>query len=121
MNDARPAVLPSPLLIYVTGPMQGYVDHNYPAFAEASLRLRTAGYNVISPHELGQVPGWEWSDYLRRDLRVLLECSAVAMLDGWERSRGAALETTVAAGLGMPMRTVDGWLDLTAFSEVAAS
>lgn len=106
--------LPVPLVIYVSGPMANYPDHNYPAFAEAAARLRAAGYAVISPHELGQVPGWTWAEYLRRDLRVLLECSAVATLDGYERSCGAELECFNASKLGMPVVPVDWWLDQAA-------
>lgn len=96
--------------LYVSGPMAGYPEHNYPAFAAATAKLREAGYAVLSPAELGVVNGWEWEDYLRRDLIALLECDAVALLPGWQHSRGARLETDVADKLSMPVRMVDIWV-----------
>lgn len=38
---------------------------------------------------------------MRRDLQMLLKCSAVCMLPGWKRSRGARLEHHVAEELGL--------------------
>ena len=35
----------------------------------------------------------------------------VAMLDGWEQSRGARLERQVAEACGIPCKTVNEWLE----------
>jgi hypothetical protein len=50
-----------------------------------------------------------WRFYLRRSLRLMLECEAVAMLPGWSGSRGALLEVDVAAQVGLEADTVEGW------------
>lgn len=99
--------------IYVAGPMTGYPEFNFPAFRAATARLRGLGYEVRSPHEWdeeehgGKAPSVEeakpWAYYLRRDLRLLLDCEAVAVLPGWRDSRGACLEAHVASMLGMPI------------------
>jgi hypothetical protein len=96
--------------LYLSGPMQGLPEHNFPAFAEARGKLRAAQYQVVCPAELGKHDGWEWEDYLRRDLKVMLDCEGVALLPGWENSKGATFEYDVASKLKMPIHTVDYWL-----------
>ena len=90
--------------------MSGLPDFNYPAFFDAADVLDRAGFTVGNPAADGQVPGWSWEQYLRRALRLMLECDGVAVLDGWERSRGARLEVEVAEQIGMRVDSVEGWL-----------
>lgn len=108
-----------PELLYVSGPMAGWPECNYPAFEVACRNLRAARYRVISPHELGPVAGWGWADYLRRDLAAMLSIGpplgGVATLpDGPEfglpPSRGRALEIHVASELGVRVAPVEWWL-----------
>lgn len=99
------------MIVYVAGPMTGLPDYNYPAFEAAVAQLEAAGFEVVSPTEGGQVDGWAWEDYLRRGLGQLLGCEAVAILDGWHRSRGARVEVHVATRLRMPVRPVEAWLE----------
>lgn len=93
--------------IYIAGPMTGYPEHNFPAFHAAAEALRSLGHEVVSPAELdasddhealAAVP-WDW--YLRRDIKLLVDCEAICMLEGWERSKGATLERYIAKALGM--------------------
>lgn len=93
--------------------MTGYEHHNYPAFAEATSRLRQRGIVVVSPHELhGNDFSRSFDWYLRRDLAALVRCNSIALLPGWEQSRGAALEEYVARALGFQVfRYVDGELE----------
>ncbi|TCV51354.1 DUF4406 domain-containing protein [Pseudomonas sp. 460] len=94
-HDASPQKL-----IYLSGPMTGLPDLNFPAFHAMAARLRAAGYAVINPAEL-EHPTKEWSDCLRRDIVALMECHTVATLPGWEHSKGARLEVLIADRLGM--------------------
>lgn len=87
--------------VYVSGPMSGIEDYNYPAFHEAAAHYRRLGFDVVSPAELNTDTDGRWEDYLRTDLRALLTCDAIAMLAGWESSRGANLELHVARALAM--------------------
>lgn len=96
-------------LLYVAGPMTGLPDFNFPAFAEATAQLRAAGYSVESPAEAGQVDGFTWNQYMRRGLLQMLRCDGVAVLPGWEGSRGAGIECRLARDLAMPVRSVQDW------------
>ena len=42
-----------------------------------------------------------YSDYMKADLEMLLKCKTILMLRGWEGSRGAQLEYSVADALHM--------------------
>lgn len=110
------------LTVYVAGPMTGIPEYNAPAFRRAAAELRMRGFHVISPVELDEMdgvsleaeaasattllssPGWDWARALARDIKVIIQrADAVVVLEGWERSRGAFLETATAYALGMPV------------------
>lgn len=95
---------------FISGPMTGYEDFNYPAFHEAGEKLSKAGIEFDSPAHMctGQYtyPPLEdnempWDYYMRKSIRKLLQCDAILMLPGWEDSRGAQLEKHIAEALGM--------------------
>lgn len=91
-----------PDITYIAGPMTGYPEFNYPAFAAAAEELRAQGRTVISPAELHPAdPSVAWDWYLRRDLAELVKCSHIYLLNGWQNSKGANLEYSVALTLGM--------------------
>jgi hypothetical protein len=88
---------------YLAGPMTGLPDHNFHAFRYFSQHLRAFGYQVVSPEELENAetgPRKSWEYYLKRDLRELLTCDSIAVLSGWQESRGATLEVYVGWRLG---------------------
>jgi len=93
--------------LYLAGPMAGIEEHNFPAFNYAAKKLRAAGFEVLNPAEFDNKDCHEWADFLKRDIPYLLECKAVAVLDGWWNSRGARLETSIAAELGMPIIPIE--------------
>lgn len=92
--------------LYLSGPMAGYPEWNHPAFHEAAGKLRAAGHTVLNPADYG-LDEKDWTACLRRDLHDVLRAEAVAVLPGWQRSRGAALEVEVAQRLGMPIYPVN--------------
>ena len=92
--------------VYLSGPMTGIPDYNFPAFEAAAKELRARDQEVFSPHELGVDPAKTWADYLRADIRALVDCDAVVCLPGWEQSKGASLEVYIAKALEMPVLMV---------------
>ncbi|KAG1435666.1 hypothetical protein G6F57_021019 [Rhizopus arrhizus] len=88
--------------------MTGIDGHNFPAFNAAAERLRGFGLEVVNPADHGVVDGMGWSDYMRWDIVKLAGCHSVYVLPGWEKSKGASLEVSIARALGMLVFTVDG-------------
>lgn len=95
--------------LYIAGPMTGYADFNRPAFFLAEEGLRSAGFEVLNPARHEQDAGRAWADYMRVDLADVLRADGVAVLPGWELSRGARLEVHVAHELSIPVLTVPVW------------
>jgi len=93
-----------PKRIYIAGPMTGLPELNFPAFHAAAARLREAGWEAVNPAEnFGGRTDMPRETYLRADIILLAQCGAIAMLPGWQESRGAKLEYLLARELGMPI------------------
>ncbi len=87
--------------IYLSGPMSGLPDLNFPAFNAEAARLRALGFEVVNPAELNPEPDTGWHECMRNDLKALLDCDTLALLPGWQHSSGAHLEMHVAHRVGM--------------------
>ena len=109
--------------IYVAGPMRGYPEFNFPAFHAATARLRGDGHSVFNPAERdnerhgtdiskGNAAGDETVAAKEHgfDLRVALAedaeyicrtADAIALLPGWQNSKGATAEHALAVALGL--------------------
>lgn len=102
--------------LYIAGPMSGLPHYNYPAFNRAEEELLAAGYTVLNPVDAekdnptpGQAQPWDW--YMRKALAMVLAADGIAVLDGWECSRGARLEVEVAHSLRMPVLPLRRWVE----------
>jgi len=69
--------------IYLSGPMTGLPDLNFPAFAAMTDTLRAGGHTVTNPAELNP-DGGSWNDCMRRDIVALMECSHPARLGAFK-------------------------------------
>lgn len=96
--------------LYITGPVSGFDDLNYPAFGAARRQLAGAGYTALVPHDFIAADA-TWQQAMRRSLETLAKADGLACLPGWEKSNGATLEVEVAHRLGIPAMKVESWLD----------
>jgi nucleoside 2-deoxyribosyltransferase len=95
--------------IYISGPMTGLPELNFPAFIQAAARLRAMGFEVVNPAEkqeelvvFSESSEEEiWQYFLKKDLKAMLDCDEIYMLEGWENSKGAHLEMHVAHRVGI--------------------
>lgn len=86
---------------YLAGPMTGYPELNFPLFHAEAKRLRDNGHDVVNPAEINVDPAKGWTECMRADIAELVKCEAIAMLPGWQQSRGATLEHHIATHLGL--------------------
>lgn len=93
--------------VYIAGPMTGIEGLNFDAFHAAAARLRGIGHVAINPAEINPDPNAGWNACMREDIRELVTCDAIALLPGWEKSRGATLEHHIGMALGMPCCPAD--------------
>lgn len=108
--------------VYVSGPMRGYPEFNFPAFKMASLKLRCAGHTVFNPAEKDEEKygpelatnnptgdealsshdfGFNLREALASDCEwICMTATAIFMLRGWQKSKGAIAERALAEALG---------------------
>lgn len=105
--------------IYLAGPMRGLPNFNHHAFRVGAIALRAAGHEVFSPVESSEamygpdiyttnpegdeaIAGIDGRKVFAADLAYICEhAEAVALLPGWERSKGATAEHATAVALGL--------------------
>lgn len=90
--------------IYISGPITGNPEFKRD-FAAAAAEIRAAGYEAINPAENELPEGAQWADYMRSDIRLLIDCDAIYMLPGWRNSKGAKIEHDIAAALDIAILT----------------
>lgn len=109
--------------IYIAGPMRGIAFFNFPAFNKAAAYLRERGHTVFNPAErdnerhgvdissgntagcellAAKQHGFNLREALHDDLTFICrEADAIALLPGWEKSKGANAEYATAIALGL--------------------
>lgn len=95
--------------VFVSGPMTGYEKHNFPKFDEVSAWIRGLGILVANPALVARSYKEQevlndpevFKDMIRSELAVLVRCSHIFLLKGWERSVGAKRELKIALDLGL--------------------
>jgi Domain of unknown function (DUF4406) len=91
--------------VYISGPMTGIAEFNFPAFHAQAARLRALGFHVENPAENPHCDSWQ--EYMRLDIARLVLCDWLLMLPGWERSKGATIEHRLASDIGLKIVFLD--------------
>ena len=90
--------------IYLSGPMTGIKDHNYPLFTEVTAALREAGHEVYNPAEWCGKHGIKEEDFLAYADEAFADyccyicrvADTIVMLPNWTDSLGAKTEHGLA-------------------------
>lgn len=90
--------------IYLSGPMRGLPDNNFPEFHRVANILRDTGHDVLNPADsFDGKPGVDRHDCLRHDIQLILISDAVVVIAGWGNSPGACFEVAEAWQIGVPV------------------
>ena len=103
--------------VYVIGPVTGKPGLNRAAFEEAREALMGLGHEAEVPHDFVPADA-SWESAMRLSLWHLATSDGsggpayqgVARLDGWQESRGAALESACAVAFGIRTMDLAEWL-----------
>lgn len=104
--------------VYISGPVTG-LDYDqakevFDRAAEQIRRKHDGNVVVVNPMDIcGK--GEDWGYCMRKCIVALCECSFIHMLPGFEDSKGARLELTIAKALGFGI--VDANYDLQEYEE----
>lgn len=98
--------------IYLSGPITGRQKDEYRlhfATVESNIRGRACAngleFSFFNPTSLrlDHLEAPKWSDYMKSCIAELITCDGVAVLAGWQCSRGSRIELMVADALGIPI------------------
>lgn len=105
--------------LYIIGPVTGIEGDNRQAYLAAMEELKNAGHQVDIPHKW-VMPGCSWNEAMSGSIRRMMSIwsstigldndFAIAMLDGWDNSKGAKIEHDLAEALGIPCKPWREWL-----------
>ena len=94
--------------VYISGKITGLKETVYKDnFNSTELYLTGLGYDVVNPVSYPQEPNWKWEDYMKRDIKLLVGCDYIYMLEGWQDSDGASLEKYIADILKIKQLVLD--------------
>jgi hypothetical protein len=88
--------------------MTGLPDYNYPAFRAAAQEWRKYGWDVLDPSEkFGGRTDLPYEVYIKASIIDVLCADTIAMLPGWETSKGATLERSIMEAIGKPVYSAE--------------
>ena len=91
--------------IYISGQITGLdINEAISKFKDAEdfIKKEMPEYTPLNPFDIcEQSDDNTWLDYMRADIKALVDCEAIIMLDNWKESNGAILELKIAQGLKM--------------------
>lgn len=87
---------------YIAGKIGDLPEFEYKAnFERAKKEVTLLGYVPVSPVDLPHQHGRTWSDYMREDIKALMDCEALFALKNWRNSTGARIEVETATSIGI--------------------
>ena len=88
--------------VYISGAIEHLeIEGRKKAFKEAERILLSDGYEPINPFNNGVNVDADWREHMKVDIKNLLDCDYILMLEGWELSKGCKLEFDVATSCGI--------------------
>ena len=88
--------------IYISGAIAHHdLEERKMAFSLCAAFCEHCGFEAVNPFDNGVDQSEDWRKHMRADIRMLVDCDAICMMDGWEQSKGCKLELDVARSCGL--------------------
>jgi len=89
--------------IYISGRIAGLTKEDYERnFDYAETSIAGFGHEPVNPVKVLPFQSWyEWQDYMRADIKALMDCDAVYAMSNHKESKGAMIEVKLARDLGL--------------------
>lgn len=88
--------------VYISGKISGLnPDTAFSFFNNAELFLIDEGFETVNPMTISHEHDKSWENYMREDLKAMLDCTHIYMIKGWHESKGANIEYNLAKDLGL--------------------
>jgi len=89
--------------VYISGKITGAEEEAAVLFQQAEDKLLAMGMIPLNPMKLQHLHGKTWEEFMKVDIKALLDCDAICPLENYEDSRGATLEMLIATELQLPV------------------
>jgi hypothetical protein len=90
--------------VYISGPMSGIPDNNVYEFVKMHHKIEGFFRNsavIKNPALIINPSSKSYEELMRICLGMLIECTHIVMLEGWEKSSGALVERHIADVVGI--------------------
>ena len=82
--------------VYISGKITGDPDYKE-KFERVEKKLLECGYIPVNPIKVSPYDENKiWSDYMKEDIKAMMDCDAIYMIADWFTSKGARVEHTLA-------------------------
>lgn len=82
--------------VYISGKITGIEKESIPLFAKGCREVKKMGFEPVNPRDVKLDNTATWAHYMKADIKLLMDCDAIYMLDNWEDSQGAKIELELA-------------------------
>lgn len=89
---------------YISLPITGYdLAERRETAARIEARLQQLGFETVNPLSKDLPDDAPYSEHMKQDLKLLLDCDHIYPAKGWKDSGGCRLEVEVAMKCGLKM------------------
>lgn len=90
--------------VYISAPISGHdLTERHEAFAKWALEVACEGYVAVNPMMNDLPDEAPYTEHMKADIRMLLDCDAMVAPVRWRCSKGCTLEARVAELCGIPV------------------
>lgn len=88
--------------VYICGAISGKENQAAKEFESASNKIIASGLIPVNPFNLDHEHNKQWSEFMRTDIKALMDCDYIFFANDISTSEGGQLEAYIAEQLSIP-------------------